>query len=541
MTVSTKMQIPVAGRASTFTVGALQTPLLFLAAAALYTITIGTTPVRVDEYYTMLAARSWAENGSFAILDGEYTRARLFTMLVGVTFDLFGSTSLWIARLPTVLMAAGLVTLVFTFVDKRAGFPAAIAAALVLALSGYTLDVAHFARFYAPQALVVFGAAMLVHAAAAREGAAMAVRLAGAAALLALGLHLQPTTAIAAAALALWFAVERLQWIMTVVRQRPWLALIAVALTLIFGLMIVPSMAQRFLAASVWAQEHRYDRLFYLREFSAQIPLLLILLPVAAVLALRRDRSLALLSIIMIAVALVVHSFAAMKAGRYVYYAMPFMAMLFGLAMARPADQAVATLKRMLGPGELAGLCAGAIVLVLGIAALLVNSSYRHTAVALRQSVAALSTDAHFSGPRDPVWNEQASSLRRVVSPTDFLVASDDLRTIVHIRPHDLLINPSHLSDLGTTRDFTRDVRTGRPVIGSVAGLDRVMSCRASGVIVVDDAHWRTAKGVPSAVADRIEQLATPARPAIAHFQIFRWQHRPTASCPWTSPERRAA
>ncbi|AUW58821.1 hypothetical protein C1T17_12700 [Sphingobium sp. SCG-1] len=545
MTVSTEMQIPVPGRASTWAVGALQTPLLFLAAAALYTITIGTTPVRVDEYYTTFAARSWAENGSFAILDGEYTRARLFTMLIGAAFDLFGSTSIWIARVPTALMAAGLVTLVFAWVKNRAGTTAAIIAALTLALSGYTLDVAHFTRFYAPQALLVLGAAILIYAAAAQAGTAMVWRLAGAAALLLLGLHLQPTTAIAAAALALWFAAARFQWIMAMVRRRPWLALITTVSCVIFAVMILPPMMQKFLSASVWAQEHQYDRLFYLREFYRQIPLILILTPVAAALALRRDRSLALLSIIMISVALLVHSFAAMKAGRYVYYAMPFVAILFGLAVARPADAALAAGRRVLSgfglPSELAGIGAGAIVLGVGVTALLVNSSYRHTASALLHGLTDLRSLAHLSDPSDPLWDEQEAALRRAVGPADFLVASDDLRTIVHIRPHDMLINPSHLSDLGATRDFTRDVRTGRPVLGSAAGMDRVINCRASGVIVIDDAHWRTAKGVPAEVADLIEQRTSPVRPAVPYFHIFRWEHRPTAPCPWMSSERHAA
>ena len=545
MNVSTKMPIHLQKRAWALNMGAFQAPALFLAVTALYAVTINTTPVRVDEYYTLFAARSWAADHGFAIVDGEYTRARLFTMLVGAAFGLFEDTSLLTARIPTVLTTAGLVTLLFVWVRGRAGVTAATIAALVLALSGYTLDVAHFARFYAPQALAVLGAAILVHAAAEKEGVALATRLAGAAALLALGFHLQPTTAIAGGALAAWFAVQRLSWIRSALLRSPWLALAVGVSIVYFFFVILPPMVARFQGASIWAQAHQYDHWFYLREFYNQIPLILVLLPVAAVAALFRDRSLALLAIVMVAIALVMQSFAAMKAGRYFYYAMPFVALLFGLALARPMDMAIAAGKRALTgggvPQELAGLCASVAIAIAGVGLLLVNSSYRHTAIALRQSVMELRDPLHVAQPADPVWDEAAPALRRMVLPDDFLVASDDLRTIAHIRPQDMLINGSHLSDLRATADFTRDVRTGRPILASVAGLDRMIDCRTSGIVVVDDAHWRVAKGVPVAVADRIEQRMSPVRPGVAHFRLFRWHHRPTASCPWMTAQGRAA
>ncbi|MDX3908912.1 MAG: hypothetical protein QHC67_03745 [Sphingobium sp.] len=539
MTVSTKMPIPFPKRALALNIGTFQAPLLFLAVAALYAATISTTPVRVDEYYTLFAARNWAEHSNFAILDGEYTRARLFTIMVGATFDLFGSGSLLIARVPSVLLAAGVVTLLYVWVARHADRTAATVAALLLALSGYTLDVAHFARFYAPQALVVLGAAILVHAAAAKAGSAMAIRLAGAVALLALGYHLQPTTLIAAAALAAWFGIERFDVIKASALRWPWAAAAVSVLIVSFMLLLFPHLMQRFQSASVWAQDHASDRLFYLREFSRQIPLILILLPIAAVLAVIQDRRLALLGILMVAVTLLAHSFAAMKAGRYVYYAMPFVALLFGLALTRPVQAAVTALKRAfrsLGVGpETSAVFAVAVLLAVGLATLLLNSSYRHTAAALRESITAFRGSGYLAQPADPIWDEQAQALRAAVRSDDFLVASDDLRTIEHIRPHDMLINASHLSDLNTSKDFTRDVRTGRPILGSVAGLDRLIDCRADGLIVVDDAHWRTAKGVPPAVADRIEQRTSPVQSPVNHFRLFRWHHRPSTSCPWAS------
>ncbi|MGK2909927.1 MAG: ArnT family glycosyltransferase [Sphingobium sp.] len=530
MSVSTKIPIPIFRRAGALNMGALQTPLIFLGLSTFYMVTAGSTPVRVDEYYTLFAARSWADNGTFAILDGEYTRARLFTILIGATYDLLGHASILIARLPTALAAGALVTLLFSWVRQRVDITAATAAAITLALSGYTLDVAHFARFYAPQALTVLGAAMLVFAAAGKEGAASLIRLAAAAALLALGFHLQPTTIIAAAAIALWFVLERFEAIREYLQHRRLLALSALGLACMAAAVIAPALLERYATASVWAQEHQYDRLFYVQEFARQIPALLILFPVAAVVALRRDRRLALLALIIIVTTVVAHSFAAMKAGRYVYYCLPFVAVIFGLATSSFAEKVISATN----VARIA-LIAG------GLAILLVNPSYRHTIKTAHQSLITLEDSRSISAPADPIWDQAAPALRQLIGPNDFLIASDDLRTIAFLRPHDMLINASHLSDLGATQDFTRDVRTGRPILGSVAGLDRVIDCRDDGLIVVDDAHWRTPKGVPAAVADRIEQRALPVRPRVENFQLFRWHHRASATCPWVRPEGLAA
>lgn len=177
----------------------------------------------------------------------------------------------------------------------------------------------------------------------------------------------------------------------------------------------------------------------------------------------------------------------------------------------------------------------------LGVAILLGNPSYRHTVKTAQQSLSTLPTSKALAGPADPIWDQQAPVLRRIIGPGDFLVVSDDLRTIAHLRPHDMLINISHLSDLRATQDFTNDIRTGRPILGTVAGLDRLIDCRADGLIVIDDTHWRSAKSVPAAVADRIEARTTVVIPAVEHFRVFRWHRRPTQLCPWTSHGGQAA
>ena len=73
-----------------------------------------------DELYHVLAARSWAENGTFAIADGEYTRAALFTRLIGIVTG-WSDGSLDAIRLFCITIGTLLVLAVFLSVCALVG------------------------------------------------------------------------------------------------------------------------------------------------------------------------------------------------------------------------------------------------------------------------------------------------------------------------------------------------------------------------------------------------------------------------------------
>ena len=68
------------------------------------------------------------------------------------TFRLLGQ-SLWAAQLPSALASAALVTALFLWLRAHAGPGAAWLGAALLAISPFTIESAHFARFYAVQCL----------------------------------------------------------------------------------------------------------------------------------------------------------------------------------------------------------------------------------------------------------------------------------------------------------------------------------------------------------------------------------------------------
>ena len=72
-----------------------------------------------DELFNVIAAHSWAEEGSFKMLDGVYQRAYLFSMSVGYLFRLFGE-NLVIARIPA--LVAGIMWILLVFIWARNSF-----------------------------------------------------------------------------------------------------------------------------------------------------------------------------------------------------------------------------------------------------------------------------------------------------------------------------------------------------------------------------------------------------------------------------------
>src|SRR4051794_19709663 len=130
--------------------GAIAWPIaLFVAALLISAIRIGHPP-EFDELYHVLAARGWLETGRFAIAEGEYNRAGLFTLLIAAFFRLFGE-SIAVARVPSVLAYSILVSVFFVWMRRRTSPLAAGVASVLLLCSPFIVELATFIRFYAIQ------------------------------------------------------------------------------------------------------------------------------------------------------------------------------------------------------------------------------------------------------------------------------------------------------------------------------------------------------------------------------------------------------
>jgi hypothetical protein len=526
---------------------------IFLLALAVRLLGVSSNPVHVDELYHLLAGRSWAEEGTFRMLDGEYLRSRGFTALVGYTFELFGRSDLYIARLPSVLAGALLTSAIFVWLSRQASIKAGWLGAMLFCFSSYAIVNTQFTRFYALQALAVWlGATAIYKLLALPEPKRGWWILVLASIALLAAIHLQITTVIAIMALALWALIDlssqsrvrvmvRNAWSSTNVRIT---VLLLVAALVVLAIMFSEGLLHQFRYTPRWAAPDQDNFLYYFYEFFFTMPILWLFLPLAGVIALARWPRPALFCIVMAVVPLVLQSLGGMKSSRYVFYALPFLFALWGMAAAillpaawKAIEQGVAALQQTTACRFPAMVVAALVSFLLAVSvafAIIANPIYRTTLKSLaRDATVGIRQPLRLiASPPDWPWSDHAPALRSAIGNPSVLLVGDDFNAIVYLENYDLLINTHRVEDIPPKGEFVLDPRTGRRAISRPETIAKVVSCYEDGAVVVSDARWRTYIGISNEAVDTIEQLTQPVTPAIPGFHVFKWQGQvAAASC----------
>lgn len=501
---------------------------VLLLALAIRLVGGGSPPVLHDELYTILAARSYAADGTFQIWQGEYARAPGFTALTGWFMAAFGD-SLLSARLPSIFAGALLVAAGFLWLHGIAGATAAWSFAALLALSGFALHVSQFARFYALHGLLFWLGAIAVYAFLSRplRLASCAILALGVAALAA-AYHLQTATLIGLVGLALWILLEGVR--RPDVRRLFGRASLWVVAAGALGALWLFSDLPGWLAAAyadfrwvaLWNAALVDYRRFYVHQFAGNLPLLFYLFPFALLLALARAPRPTLFCLTVAGSALLLHSFAGMKAQRYVYYTYPFLFAIWGIAAAslRPLFEPVLPSSRRAAAALVVSFCA--------LIALLGNPDYQ----GLRRLPATIAAELSGQGPSAVALRSQRETqeaLRKLIDPGELLITSNELQTIYFLGRYDLLLGASRLDEFAPGKEFGRDPRTGGPVISTPASLSKVLACYGQGSVLVWGNDWRISHAVSPEVSDLIEAETKEVKlPGSLKVRAFRWQHEPT-------------
>jgi 4-amino-4-deoxy-L-arabinose transferase-like glycosyltransferase len=490
-------------------------------------------PPFVDELNHIFAARSLLERGVLEIVPGAtYTRAWPFTYLVAGSFALFGD-GLAQARLPALLAGAGLVAAVFLWVRREGGRLAGWTAALLLCFTPVTIDFSRMARFYTLHALVFWLGTVLVYRLimAGRFDRWTLPRAVAAGACFALARRLHVISSIAVPVVGLWVLVARGRTAVRLIRRRREAqALALLALAIVCWFVISGVRTGRFEAylglfryADLWAAADVRNRWYYYDYLLADWPTLWALLPVLAAVALWYRPAPALLCVVIFGVAFLVHSFAAWKNIRYLFYALP---MLFALV----------------------GLAAGAIIPLLhrGLTGLLrrqVAALDRRPGIAAALSVAGLMAAAAFAAFGNPAvdkaWRElkgqvqdgergwaAARKLAPVVDSSAVFIASAALEALYHFNRLDYGLLATDLQLLsGVQPEFSRSIVYGRPVVSTAQSLERIVGCYPSGLVLVEKYHWRKPWAVtPSAANFLIQHTDSLSLPSSWRMLAFRWR-----------------
>lgn len=481
-------------------------------------------PPFYDELLHLLSARGVVATGEPIIDSGVYTRAEFFTRVVALALETWGDNPIS-ARIPALASAAVLVALVGGWCCYRAGWLAGIVSAALLAAAPLTLSLAVFARFYTMHALLVAGMLIAVFEALAPGRSRRARVVLGAIALLLLPLayHLQVTTAVAIGAGVLGclslVGLDHYTGIRTLVSRRPLLVAVGVTGALAVTLLGVSQLGLLAMLGEtpLWAQEAAGRVTYYNTYLADDFPLLWPLLPLAVLGAAKRDARLALFCIVVVVATLVVHSIAAQKAARYVYYALPFICVLWGCAFREVVALLGAALQTAIKLPAASALAAALVIGTFTVA----NSQEGQRTVKLALGRTPPESVLGFS--YEPDWSIAAETLRSPVADADRVIVSSSIKGLFTFGRYDYELNASVVRETDTMVEFGRDVRTGRQAIGTAESVTRVLDEPGLTVVVIEDEKLDSDGGAPRSAVDVIRARCS-AIPLPSESRLFAWR-----------------
>jgi hypothetical protein len=513
---------------------------LFLAGLALHSINLDQLP-RTDELYHVLGARGYLEHGEPRIADGVYERTRYFTATIALLFAAFGE-SLVVGRLLAVVCGSLLVSWLFVWVRGVAGQMAAWVAAIGYLISPFAAQVFPDLRFYAPFALFFWLGAMAVYAASTAERMSLG-RLAwlvlAAAACLGAALYLQSLALLGFVGLGLWLAIQvGLPW----ARAAPGgyltvaiaLAVVAVALVGLSQIWFPSEQLARYRWTPLFDAATRNQFWFYHQWLNLYYPTLWPLFPLVALAAVAHRALPALFCLCVFSVSFLLVSFGGSKSLLYVNFALPFLFVLWGMAAAfvwtRLRGFVLDVTKgglRGLGISPSPAITSVLIAATLGFV-LLANTATVRTATML----AGVTVPPEVTPPD---WQAAAEPLRPWLDQASVVLTTSDIETLYFLGDYDVLINKSRLSELPEIREFARDPRTGKPVVGTPESVDLLIDCFPDGLIITSKHRWRVTHQLDDATADHIIERTVPLElPKSSQIMAFRWERRLSDSTPAT-------
>lgn len=511
--------------------------IVFALAVLLFAINLGRPP-HPDELHHVLAAQHLLETGRPMIEQGEYWRGILFTWLVAFSYEIFGE-GIASARIPAVLFVALVAPVLFLWVRRETGSLAAWITAILFISSPFTVEIAQFSRFYSLQVFAfATGAACAYYAMASGQTALRRVLLGALAiALMALATWLQFTTLLGLAGLGVWVLGVLLlrNPAAAVPNLTAWKAGLIV-LVLLVGVAVVLATTQsddlewawlRYRTSTLFAAKHADDFWFYHLRYFLFYPTLWTLVGLLSVCAVLRSPRLAWLGITVFGVSFLLASFAAQKETRYLCFAQPFLAIVWGLGLAQvvPGLQRFVEAMRLrlqetLALKERIAELAGRALVVLALAiVILMNPFWLRTATVIGNVALPFETPT-------TDWRSAREVLTPWMTKAEIVITTEELGAIYFLGRSDVRFSPNKLAEISVDQrfEFGIDHRIGRPIIAKPESLEKLMECFRSGIIVGPSEHWGSPILVDEAVQVVIRRHATQIGvPKESHLYAWGW------------------
>ncbi len=492
----------------------------------------------IDEYYHVLAAQSYLEDGTLLLHDGgePYTRARGYTYAVAYCYQWFGES--WATgRLPSLLAGGLLVMSVFAWLHRTVGRRAAWIGAGLLVFAPAIINVSAMIRFYSAHMLFIWLAWVCAYGfIVGKMGPVRRSMLLVAGTTCALiATHLQTTTSIAALSIACWALTLFIGYLLHSQPKQARKAMFGLGLLILIGtplfiLALVLTgawehMAEKLTAARPWTEASRFQVQYYHRFFNEEMPLLWSAFPFIAVVALATRRRPAWFCLALFGSAFLVHSMLPVKGKRYLSYAWPCFFAIWAIGL----DGLLAWLRVLIGDivGQTFSKQAAARRWV-GVAAscfLIVSLLFAWLAAPSYKLGRKMMTGDEL-GPLDHEdWAAAAETLEPIVDQTGFVLASAPPKAIYHLGRMDMGLSYSQAQ---YRPEFAIRANLNRPVIYSAQAMEQVMAEHPAGLIVVDAGHLGKKFFIPPETALYIETHTQPIDiPDSTRVKAFRWGPKP--------------
>jgi hypothetical protein len=297
---------------------------------------------------------------------------------------------------------------------------------------------------------------------------------------------------------------------------------VAFAVTVVSGLL--GALIQEYRFTPLHAMAVRNEVWFYHLALIERFPSLWPLFPVAALLAIAARPRVALFCLCVFVPGFALLSFGGMKQLKYLYFLMPFLFIIWAIALAELLallrEAVVSITERALQAGAPGlprrparwVLIAGCIVFLI-----LANGAPARTLL--------LPFGINLTPEGAPVdWAAAGETLRPLVDHASIVLTNDELAILYYLGRYDVTVSGSRLSELKDGQEFSRDNRTGRPVVSSPESVELIMACYPNGLLLTNTNKWRNPAQIDNQVADLIEHHARPVDvPRGSRIVAFAW------------------
>lgn len=497
-----------------------------------------------DEMYYLLVAQSWLADGSFTIADGTYRRAALFTMLLGSVFTFFGEDFGVARRLPAFLGALW-VGAVFIWCYHHIGRREAWVASVMLALAPGTLFLSQFVRFYTAQALFFFVGAVAFYALVMGRGTiGKQLLLLGLAILsFSFALNMQKTTLVGIAALAVWAgAVLAARWLNQAQddvarRKRRWI-LFSIACAASAAILAFDVLAYYRSFRTGWADQTDFRAYHWL--LSGEYPTLWALVPVLTLYAVVQRPRPAFFAACIFGVTFLLLSIAAQRAERFLYFVMPFLFILWAVALVsayswvRELASAAPLAALDLRLGRFSSAVIGVVLIGCAVGLLAISNHAFRKASQMLLGGPAYTEDgnlAYWWGQGQVDWAATSGTLLPIMQRVDVVLTSSSMPTLYYLGDFDIEVNRQFLRETRTQAEFSVGSQTGRPIVSRAESIGRVVDCYATGLLIVPTGKLGVLPEFDDATVALLDARATRVDlQAEWGITAFLWEHATTES-----------